>query len=29
MPLALIKRIVEYRVKEQKKKNAKPSGNMG
>ena len=29
MPLALIKRIVEYRVKEQKKKNAKPSGNLG
>jgi uncharacterized protein YdhG (YjbR/CyaY superfamily) len=29
MPLALIKRMVEYRVKEQKKKNAKPSGNLG
>ena len=29
MPLALIKRIVEYRVKEQKKKNAKPLGNLG
>ena len=29
MPLGLIRRIVEYRVKEQKKKNAKPSGNFG
>ena len=29
IPIALIKKIVEYRVKEQKKKNAKPSGNLG